>query len=439
MILIVKWRRFFSCEGLGIALLAFSVGSDGLGLLVLSLLGMNIDAEMQLRILPNIVLTIGLLSFFCGLLVSNPAAGNIGYDLSAIRDKKTKQRVLATGYFLTCLGLFMKLYALYSAGFASLGAYFSGMYMYQATKMGGGFMDTGLNIAILGLNLLVVSYNKSHSKQFFIIMFMFAISFALSLSKSGIHSLVIISAFTLYFFNKKVFKQFAKPRFIILSLIVFVLVLGIRTQIKYGQGSEVSLSLPKVLLISAGTMGRRYGPFGVYRGYAFMVNRLVENPSLFFGTKVLHHTITGWIPRFIWPNKSEHPFHARGDLIDENFKTDRYGNDAPTFAGFAFADNGYQSLILYLFVGGFSLGLIRRIITLKTKYSFLLILGYTFFTTQFGSNMEGAGFGSMFYFIAFSLIFIFTIVIFLGLRNMIRVSVSRPRYSPQYVQNSMNI
>lgn len=412
------------------AILLFSVCSDGIGLLVLSCFGMNIEREMQLRILPNIVLVIGLLSFSTGLLLSNPVAKSIGYDLSS-KDKKTKQRILAASYFLIFLGFFMKFYALLSWGFTSLGEYFSGMYMYQATKMGGGFMDAGLGIALMGFSLLVASHGDNRSKQFIIIILMFIASFTLTLSKSGVHSLVIVFAVTLYFFNKKLFKQFAQPKSIAVLFFVFIFVLGIRTQIKYGQGAEISIAPYKVVETSVSVMGRRYGPFGVYRGYSFLINRLAENPSLFFGTTVIEHALTGWIPRFIWPDKPGHPFHARGDLVNEDFSVDQYGNDASSFAGAAFADNGYQSLILYCFAGGFLLGLIRRAVTSKSKHHFLLILGYTFFTIRFGSNMEGAGLISIFYFMAFSAILVLIVFTFLMLRNMFRTVLTNSLHSRQ--------
>ena len=160
-------------------------------------------------------------------------------------------------------------------------------------------------------------------------------------------------------------------------------------------------------------------------------SRLDENPSLFFCTTVIEHALTGWIPRFIWPDKPGHPFHARGDLVNEDFSVDQYGNDASSFAGAAFADNGYQSLILYCFAGGFLLGLIRRAVTSKSKHHFLLILGYTFFTIRFGSNMEGAGLISIFYFMAFSAILVLIVFTFLMLRNMFRTVLTNSLHSRQ--------
>ena len=155
-----------------------------------------------------------------------------------------------------------------------------------------------------------------------------------------------------------------------------------------------------------------------------MVNRLVENPSLFFGTKILKSSITGWIPGFIWANKPGHPFHARGDLFNENRSIDIYGNEAPTFAGSAFADSGYWSLILYSFMGGVILGLIRKIIASRKRHPFPFILGYVFFSTFMSNCIAETGFSNLFYYIVFSAGLFFAIFMVLGLSNLLKTSVS---------------
>jgi len=435
IIWIIHWRGLFSAEGLGMAFLFLGVASDGIGLLIIHILNLNlvdIESELQLRFLPNIVLTIGLLSFFVGLLVSNPNRKSINYDLSE-KSKKNKQKIIATGYFLIIMGLFMNIYTLYSWGFRSIQDYFSGLYMYSAMKRGGGFMDTGLSIAILGLSLLVAVSNSWRKQIFFILIILF-ISFILSTSKSGINTALIILFFTLYVFNKNLLKQIFKPLPLIVLFVIFFIGLGIKTQIKYGStsGSSVSYSKTDILKVSTAVIGRRYGPFGLYRGYSFMVNRLVENPSLFFGTKIIESTVTGWIPRFVWVNKPEHPFHARGDLINEDRSIDIYANVAFTFAGYSFADNGYLSLVLYSLMGGFILGLIRKIIALQNKHPFPFILGYIFFSTHMSNSIAETGFLSLFYFIVFSSALFFVIFMILGLNNLLKTSVSSASHDGQY-------
>jgi len=434
---LIYWRGLFSAEGLGMAFLFLGVTSDGFGLLSIYILNLNlvdIESELQLRFLPNIVLIIGLLSFFAGLLISNPNRKSINYDLSE-KSKKIRQKIIITGYYLIIMGLVMNMYALYSWGFRSLNDYFSGLYMYSAMKRGGGFMDTGLSIAILGLSLLVTVYSNSRCKQIFFILVILGISFILSPSKSGIIMALIVLFFTIHVFNKKLLKQIFKPLPLIVLFVIFFIGLGIKTQIKYGFSLEKNKTFynkKDILRTALITIGRRYGPLGLYRGYSFMVNRLVENPSLFFGTKILENTITGWIPRFVWANKPEHPFHARGDLFNEDSSIDIYGNEAPTFAGYAFADSGYWSLILYSLMGGFILGLIRKIIALQNKHPFPFILGYIFFSTQMSNSIAETGFLNLFYYIIFSAVLFFIIFITLGLNNLLKTSVSSASHGGQY-------
>lgn len=427
---IIRWRGVFSTEGLGMVFLFLLVASDAFGLLMICILNpnsMDIESELQLRFLPNIVLTIGLLSFFVGLLISDPnRRKSLNYDLSE-KSKKIRQKIIITGYFLAFLGLFMKLSVLYSAGFRSLGAYFSGMYMYQAQMTQGEFMHSGLNIAILGLSLLVAAYSDKWRKQIFLILVILFISFIFSLSKSGIAAALIILFFTIHVFNRKVFKRFFKPLPLIILFVIFLIGLGIKTQFKYGvlsEGNKISYNKEDILKTSLFVIGRRFGPFGLYRDYSFMVNRLIEDPSLFFGTKVIESTVTGWIPRFVWANKPEHPFHARGDLTNENRSIDIYANVAPTFSGFAFADSGYLSLILYSLMGGFILGLTRKIVAAQGKYPFPFILGYVFFSVQLSVSISETGFLNLFYYIVFSMVLIFAIFMNLGLHGLLETRIS---------------
>lgn len=430
MVWIILWRKFFSAEGLGMAFLLLMVASDAFGLLMIYILNpslADVKSELQLRFLPNIVLTIGLLSFFVGLLISDPnRRKSLHCDLSR-KNKKIRQKIIATGYFLAFLGLSMKLFVLYSAGFRSIGDFFSGMYMYQAQITQGEFMHIGLNVAILGLSLLIAAYNNKRIKQIFFILAIIFISFVFSLSKSGIITALIILFFTIHVFNKEAFKRFFKPLPLIILFVIFLIGLGVKTQIKYevlSEGSKISFNKETILNTSLSVIGRRFGPFGLYRGYSFMVNRLVEAPSLFFGKKIIESTITGWIPRFFWPDKPSPPFHARGDLTNEDRSIDIYANVAPTFAGFAFADAGYFSLIPYLLMGGFVLGLIRRTVTTKSKYSFPFVLVYIFFSTQMSGSLSETGFLNLFYYIALSAALLLAVFIFLGLRNLFKTSIS---------------
>ena len=144
-----------------------------------------------------------------------------------------------------------------------------------------------------------------------------------------------------------------------------------------------------------------------------MINRLQERPDMRFKGKVFEHTLNSWIPRFLWKKKPGHPFHAIGYLVNEYFIVDPYGNDAPTFAGFAFADYGFWSLIPYLFLGGTILGLIRKFVSSHKKNP-LMLLGYIFFSSSMGNAIAESGFLSLFYLLFFTVAIILPTIIVIG-------------------------
>ncbi|MBF0424564.1 MAG: hypothetical protein HQL66_01910 [Magnetococcales bacterium] len=429
---LIWWRGLLTTEGLGMAMLTLLFVSDGLGLYVLALTGMDIDYERELRLLPNLVQLLGLLAFAGGLFVTDPSARRLEYNVNLADNPSLRRTVISVSYFLVFMGISMKIYALISWGFTSLDEYLSGMYMYQATKEGGGFMDSGLEIACLGLGLLVAVHGESRAKQFFAITALITLTLIFSFSKSGIHYIVILLATVLYFFNRDLLKSYMKVRYAILVILLLVLSLGIKTQLKYGRGAEVKLESDEVLTLAAATSGRRYGPFSAYRGYCFLVNRMYNNPSLYFGDQVIIHTLTGWIPRFLWPDKPGHPFHARGDLVDELYLIDRFGNDAPTFAGMAYADAGLASLLVYMSVGGIILGLIRQFVVATRRRRFLSTLWYVFFAISFGPGMEASGMMNLLYYFVFASILVLVVYLFLGMRSILwhAFSVDEPAQKP---------
>ncbi|MBF0153766.1 MAG: hypothetical protein HQL64_08510 [Magnetococcales bacterium] len=429
---LIRWRGLLTCEGLGMAMVALVFVSDGVSLHIMALFGRDAGLEKELRILPNLVHFIGLLAFSGGLFIVDPTSRRLTYNVNLDNNPSVRHTIVSVSYFLVVMGIGMKLYAMFAWGFTSLNDYFSGMYMYQATKEGGGFMDSGMEIALLGLSLLVAIHGGSRFKQLFVIFVMLMVSMVFSFSKSGIHFLVILLAVALYYFNQDLMRSYIKFRYVILVIILLIVSMGLKTQLKYGQGAEVNLGASEMLTSSMLTFGGRYSSFGLYQGYSYLVNRMSENPSLFFENKVVLHTLTGWIPRFVWSDKPSHPFHARGDLVNEFYRIDQYGNDAPTLVGMAFADAGLQSVIIYLFVGGLILGGIRRIIVSSERYRFLSILWYVFFTVMFGPSISESGLLNLTYVVVFATILIITVFLFLGVRNMFRDSLAGEAIAPGF-------
>ena len=424
IIWIIRWRGMFSCEGLGMAFLALVVGSDGMGLLGAYLFKLlpNPAREFHMRLFPSIVQAIGLISFAAGLYIADPRPRPLKCELH-LRRKVFR----AAGFFMVGVGLFMKLTALYQAGLLNLSDYFANMYFYQATKRGFEFLDRGVEIAILGMALLMVTYEHKPWRKYASLVSLLAVAFTLTTSKSG-----LASAFVFLFFTAALFGQlkfWIKPTFVILFSVLTFVGLGIKTQIKYGGGMNVvDFSGSDIIKVATTTIGLRYNNFGLYRGYSFMINRLQERPDMQFNGRVLNHILTGWIPRFLWKDKPGHPFHAIGYLVTEDFSIDPYGNNAPTFAGFAFADYGFWSLIPYLFLGGMTLGLMRKFVSSHKKYPFIFF-GYIFFSNSMGNAIAEAGFQSLYYHVFFTMAIILVTSIFvrLSVLQFVRVKKRIPK------------
>lgn len=416
MAIIIRWRGFFSCEGIGMAFLALIVGSDALGLyfpqLFEAVFVIDVPAEMQLRYMPSIILTIGLISFMVGLFLSGRAA-SFQYVAVSQLAKKDRAELVATGYFLSAIGLGMNLYALYLAGFHSITDYYSNLYMYQAEKRGGEFLDGGINIAVLGLSLLLAVRYTDALRQWVLIICIITLAFTLSVSKSGINSAIIIMCFTLNLFNREILSRILRPVPIFASILILIIGLGVKTQIKYGSYDDLSFSSSDVIGASLLSLTARYGPTGIYRGYSLLTSQLIQTPDMYFNGEIIKAEIGAWIPRFIWPTKPYHPFNARGDLFNEDLRNDEYQNYAPTFAGYAFTDYGYLSLILYLMSGGLIVGYTRNWLASQQEYKSAFMTAYCFLSFQLGPSSAESGFLSLTYYLAFTAVLWLSIVVML--------------------------
>lgn len=421
MAYIIRQRGLFSVEGLGTAFLALGFVTDGIGLLLMYILDLglvDIGAELDLRFLPNIMLLVSLLSFYAGLAISGSGRSVTGSPLTGEKRKK----VLFLGYLLAWAGLSAKFYALYTWGFRSVGDYFSGLYMYQATKRGGEFFDKGLDLALIGLSLIVAYSGKNVAKKVFCVAALLGLSFVLSPSKSGINGALVTLFATLYCFNRPMVREFARPAFILIAAAIFFAGLGVKTQVKYQysrEDSAVSLAGEDIYLSSIASLGTRMGPFGLYRGYSFMVNRMTDDQTLFMGTGVLGNALTSWVPRLLWPDKPGHPFNSRGDLIKEDQSIDVYGNEAPTFAGSVFADAGLLSLVPYSLAAGFMFGVLKKVSMLEAGHDYLLRIGYVFLAVQMGNAFAESGVLNIFYFTVFTAALVFALYVAVLLRETV--------------------
>jgi hypothetical protein len=377
MVAIARWRGVTSYEGLGMALLALVVGSDYGGLCLALAFGGN-SAEVQslvtLRIWPGLVHLLGILCFGLGLFIVSPNPPKIRRTLS---DDDRRQLAYA-GSFLAVLGISMKLLALGSEGITSIGQYFTNVYAYNAAqKKLGTFWDWGASIAMFGVTLLAASYEGRRVKQLVCVVSLAVLAFFLTSSRAGIAGAMLMFFVVMLAFNPRTARNWFRPRVLASLFLLLVVSSGIKTQLRFAPGNTAAVRTDwgDLAAQALSTFGTRFGSSGVYSGFANMVDRQSHDHALFMDGRVLAYTLTAWIPHLVFPHKPVHPFRDIGYLIRPNFSS-RYDTVyAPTLVGYAWADFGVASVVGYLFLGAFVLGLLRRPVE-RPDVPILMVAGY---------------------------------------------------------------
>lgn len=401
--LVIRRRGLWSPEGLGLGLLSVAVASDWIGLhwyLATSEYSFDHGAEVALRLYPGVVLGAGLLALALGLFVFPADRNYPGHSIKAAE-------LSACGKALFVLGLAMKLYAIYAWGFSSIFEYIANTYSYDVQKQGGGFLDQGLLLATMGVLLIMSTSSTSKFRRMILGFVILAISFLLSSSKSGLNTAIIAAVVVFSAIEPKLLREVRRPLTFALIACVFFLGLGIKTQIKYG-GTQLStvgqITFSEIAESSALSLSSRFSAFGNYRGFCNLVTRIDSNPELKLNGRATEHLLAGWVPRFLWPDKPEHPFHAAGLLVNDAFVVDQYGNDAPTLVGSAFADFGFWGAIATLFLGGLFLGWVRRGYSANCAQNSSWIVAWCFFTIQMGMALPESGFLGVIYYAIFAVV-----------------------------------
>jgi hypothetical protein len=407
LVLILRWRGLTSAEGIGIAFLLLSVVSDGFALLGTVALDPTwadyARGRMAAEVIPTLVHIFALILFAGGLALTDPIP-RVAPRAVATADLS---RIRIAGWTLTLVGLGMKLLALYIWGVHSLSEYLDRLLEYDISVRKFGFLDQGVTVAVFGLVLLVVANEDRRLRQALLMIAALGVALLLSTSKSGI-VLVLLPFYVLSrLFSPKTLRAWSRPSVVFLVVIVFCLGLGMKAQIKYLGLRRIDLSAANILDVARATVLVRFSGQGLYSGYSFLVNRIIEDPTMALNGNVTLATFTGVVPRFIWTDvllteKPEHPFHAAGELVNERHVVDVNGNDAATFVGAAFADAGLFSLIPTMVLGGMLIGWLRKTWGNNRQQIFLAI-GYAYFACAFGPSMAESGFLSLIYFVIWGL------------------------------------
>lgn len=372
MVVLIRWRGFLSFEGLGISCLLALVSIDGISLFIvfLSQSDDNVSKIILERIIPTVVHIVGLLSLIFGMLVIDPKPVPISRHFNVTE----KYIITKIAWILAIVGFSMKIFSLVSMGITDVQSYFLGMSDYViAQRKFGGFLDEGLSISVFGLG--IVAANKDTiMKQSVLLFIMGLLVFFLSHSRGGVLSIFLIFFLLLFLFNKRLLKKWFNPILIIFISLIIVLTSGIKSQFR-ANPENIDTSFVGMGKWGINRFVDRFSEEGLYDGYANFVNRLYEDETKFKRGEVLEYTLTSWIPYIFYKEKPQHPMRAIGDLVYRDRSVSLEDVSAVTLIGTTFYDFGIISVIIYTFIYGIFLGLLR-ILTAASKVNVFIIVWY---------------------------------------------------------------
>lgn len=392
---IIRWRRVLSFEGLGLVFLLSIILIDFLELTIYPIYSDSNTEFIRLinsRIVPSLVVFVGLLSLSLGLFISNPNPNTVEKKLNIDELLYIKKAAI----FIFVLGLSMKIFAIVSAGYYSILTYLLNLGSYRSLQgKYGGFLDNGTGIAIFGLCLYSATLGTHMKKQILIVLSMVFVSFIFSFSRSDFISVLLQFIIVSAVFNKP-FIQLIKSRKRYLSLIIPAIILfsiissGFKAQFRTISGdsslSDIHYTYDDLVNRTYQVVLTRYGKEGVYGNYSNFVNRIYENENSFFNGEVLRYATTAWIPYVINKDKQQHPFRDIGRLVYDDYHTSFYDVSATTLIGSAFADFGIYSVILYLFFYGIIIGVIRKYLISYPSMKIRSLIWYISFILLDGSS-----------------------------------------------------
>ena len=261
------------------AFLALAVVSDGLALLGAYWFewdsASNVIDRMQAEVIPTMVHLLGLAGLAVGLAISDPTAAPIARRLN----DGEKGFLGVTGWTLIVTGLSMKLAAMYLMGIDNLFDYLDQLYVYDTSIREFGFLDQGVGFAVFGIVLLVIDYEGKIVRQATFLMVGMAVAVVFSTSKSGLLLLVVPFFLLTRTLSPKTLKAWSRLPVIAVVGVLFIIGLGIKTQIKYGGLATIDVTSENVIDVAQATIQARFSGSGLYRGYTHLVNRLLEDPS----------------------------------------------------------------------------------------------------------------------------------------------------------------
>lgn len=398
IVLILRWRSIASAEGLCMAYLGMAVASDNVELLVHYFVSPDMlplgHRELAFRVYPTAVQILGLIVLAGGLWLSDRKATSGCCDL----DDSGLRRLRTIGVAVTVVGLSLTGVALYLVGALSSPHFYSLLNSFRSEALPfGGFWYRGADIAVFGMALTLPSFHKRPKRLLFILALMMGVSFFLRTNKGGLEEPILWGGIVLFVYNRRLLRSLVNTKTVAVALVVAFLGVGLKFWLLPEAANQLQErgSLDRVVRIAADGTSQRWGDDGLYRGYCQFVNTLPDNRWLFSGAKVGVYSLTSWIPRFLYPNKPDHPFRGLGFAIYSDFHAYPDETPAPMIVGSAMADDGFASLIGYLFLAGVFLGLIRRV-ALSGSSSLSWHCCYLFFALFGGLSADEGTLGTIY-------------------------------------------
>jgi hypothetical protein len=362
---IIRKRSIASAEGLCMAYLGMAVLTDNVELILHYFLSPELlplgQRELAFRLYPTAVQILGLLILIGGLCIADGKPTPVSRDLTDFELLRLK----TIGIAVTVVGLTLTLIALYLVGALSSLDFYASLNSFRDQALPfGGFWYRGADIAVFGLALTLPSLSEKRKCAVSVFALMVFISFFLRTNKGGLEEPILWGGIALFVYNRKFLQSLLNVRTFALALVLAFLGIGAKFWLlpqAMERSSSAQGSLVQLVKMAAAGTSERWGDDGLYRGYCQFVSSLPDNRYLFSGSKVGVYSLTSWVPRFLYPNKPDHPFRGLGFTIYSDFHTYPDETPAPLLAGSAMADNGFASLVAYLFVAGLFLGWFRAL------------------------------------------------------------------------------
>lgn len=395
---IIRRRGIASAEGLCLAYLGVAAASDNLFLLFHYLVSPDVlplgYREFAFRTYPTAIEILGLLVLLAALELADGEPQQIWREL----DFHDLARLRSLGLAISAIGGTLAAIALYLVGAFTAPSFYGALNLFRSQALPfGGFWYRGADIAVFGLALTLPALQGKKNRLVLILALMMLASFFLRTNKGGLEEPLIWGALVLFVYNRNFFKALLNFKIIALAVVIAFVGVGAKFWILPNGGGRGSIqpSFAQFLYQAGAAASIRWSDDGLYRGYCQFINSWPENRALFRNSKVGVYSLLSWIPRFVYPDKSEHPFRGLGFMIYSDFHAFPDETPAPMLFGSAMADHGIAGVIAYLFVTGLLLGILRRFSASPAR-SMPIHCGYIFFVLFGGFSAEEGSLGILY-------------------------------------------